>query len=493
MDGASANRRCCTAPQLEDALNRFRAGGNLAGGTQDVTAAGSKASYTGLRNVTGMLKKRPNTESLQQVGWNAVGNALRERKRAALDVFIRMSTHAQAQVLLLIRESIKKSACNDPDMPAWFEKQVCNSIDSVWEDVAIFMQQVVEDEEQELFGDGLMDPDSDYKFLKGVGGEPDERPRPCLGRWWRAKILYSFIPFDKSIFGQAKDILFWIMMGLSVITKWGCRIIFSGLILLLIVLGCPPDEYQLVSLILQVKVSQFLSSGLFNGLMAAAKYYACVEPNGTHSCNSDGPASGQDLATGVIDFLGNCALVWASFMLLPYSETAAGTRMEVLQQVKDQLEAHQEEGVQGRDCVSCLHSDGFDKTRGGRIRGLLAYDLVCFVLAVFLFIGLAVWKQADPGQVEGIVVVQQSSAQRIREKFGTEFFFARIFYGLLSAPFLIFCLPVLNGLLTHTKATGYNLYGICVPYMLRPKEKEKKKGWSAVSPAACMSPTAARK
>jgi len=39
-----------------------------------------------------------------------------------------------------------------------------------------------------------------------------------------------------------------------------------------------------------------------------------------------------------------------------------------------------------------------------------------------------------------------------------------------SAPFFLFYLPVLNGILTHTTPTGYNKYGICVPFMMPPDD-----------------------
>lgn len=41
-------------------------------------------------------------------------------------------------------------------------------------------------------------------------------------------------------------------------------------------------------------------------------------------------------------------------------------------------------------------------------------------------------------------------------------------WASLSFPFMIFQLPVLSGILTHTIPTGYNAQGLCVPYLLRP-------------------------
>merc|ERR1712176_810065 len=47
-------------------------------------------------------------------------------------------------------------------------------------------------------------------------------------------------------------------------------------------------------------------------------------------------------------------------------------------------------------------------------------------------------------------------------------FWARVLYALLSLPFVLFWVPGLQGILTHTSLTGYNKNGVAVPYTLRP-------------------------
>merc|ERR1719476_578064 len=97
----------------------------------------------------------------------------------------------------------------------------------------------------------------------------------------------------------------------------------------MIALGNPPDEFQLVSYIIGFKGSQFISSGVIQAVIAAVKYYMCVHPGGSHSCDTEGPGSTQDLGSGLVDFVGSCVLVWAAFLLLPYSATSAGLRSVV--------------------------------------------------------------------------------------------------------------------------------------------------------------------
>merc|ERR1712203_845012 len=54
-------------------------------------------------------------------------------------------------------------------------------------------------------------PWQDVVTLSQVGA----KPCCCSYKWWRAKILYSFLPFDLSPFGQAKDVSFWVMTALT--------------------------------------------------------------------------------------------------------------------------------------------------------------------------------------------------------------------------------------------------------------------------------------
>eukprot|EP00828_Plagiopyla_frontata_P032698 TRINITY_DN42566_c0_g1_i1.p4 TRINITY_DN42566_c0_g1~~TRINITY_DN42566_c0_g1_i1.p4 ORF type:complete len:113 (-),score=13.69 TRINITY_DN42566_c0_g1_i1:162-500(-) len=51
----------------------------------------------------------------------------------------------------------------------------------------------------------------------------------------------------------------------------------------------------------------------------------------------------------------------------------------------------------------------------------------------------------------------------------------RMFYGLLSFPFLIFSIPFLNNILTKSRPTGYDKYGRCLPKIQLYIEQQQRK------------------
>lgn len=113
-----------------------------------------------------------------------------------------------------------------------------------------------------------------------------ERPG-CLGAI-RASVLYHYLPYDRSIFGQLKDPMFWALTVISLVPMYGIRVTFFAFVLVLLISEPPPDEYQLVNYILGFKGSQFIANGMIQSLVAAIRYYMCVHPGGTHTCDTDG-------------------------------------------------------------------------------------------------------------------------------------------------------------------------------------------------------------
>lgn len=204
---------------------------------------------------------------------------------------------------------------------------------------------------------------ADHKVLAEMGSEP----MCCTPSWFRAKLLYNYLPFDFSIFGQIKSPLFLLLTLLSITPMFGIRVAFFTIILICIVAGRPPDEYQLVTFILMFKGAQFLSSGVLMACVAAVKYYMCVKADGHHTCDTEGPGVSQDLVTSSVDFFGSCFLVWIAFLLLPCSRSFGGTR---------DLVEDPESAAVGSGCC-----EDYDKKRGGRLTGLLGYDLCCFLLS----------------------------------------------------------------------------------------------------------------
>jgi hypothetical protein len=266
-------------------------------------------------------------------------------------------------------------------------------------------------------------------------------------------VLYHYLPFDLSIFAQFKDIWFWILTGLSVTTLYGIRVAFFTVLLIMIFTGCPADEYQMVQFILAFKGTQFISSGVVMAIVAAIKYYLCVKVGGTHTCDTEGPGVNVDVTTSAIDFFGCCILVWIAFLLLPTCKRSAGLK-EIVTDTESQK-------PQGKNCCGA----GWDSEKGGRMTGLLGYDFCCFLLSSALLAGITYVESTQHKED----IVKETKTWEFR----TAIFWARCFYSLLAFPFIIFIIPGLNSILTHTSPTGYNKQGVCVPYLLKPMPEEE--------------------
>jgi len=406
-----------------------------------------------------MIQEKADMAVLQAAGFGAKGLEARRRARVeAISMLFQLSTPIRAKVMLALRESVKELALADPDMWGVARRRFSDAIDLFWDDLTVYIEGAVSDAR-----DQVTNKAADHAALATLG----QASFCCSPSWLRAKLLYHFLPFDLSIFGQVKDPLFWIITFVSIVPYFGIRVLFFSLVLLCIVAGCPPDEYQLVQFILMFKGAQFISSGVCLATVAAVKYYLCVNPGGTHTCDTQGPGVDQDLTTGGIDFLGSCILVWLAFLLLPRSTNSAGLR--------DIPSSPEEESREAPAASGCICSHQYDPNRGGRLAGLLGYDLLAFLLSSCLLVTLS-YASAMKSEEESLGEILHDKEAMLDElgrwEFRSGIYFARIFYALFSFPFLVFYLPILNSILTHTVPTGYNLQGLCVPYMLRPMPAE---------------------
>mmetsp|Transcript_76875 Transcript_76875/g.235309 ORF Transcript_76875/g.235309 Transcript_76875/m.235309 type:complete len:404 (-) Transcript_76875:35-1246(-) len=369
---------------------------------------------------------------------------------------------ARAKVMFGLLCATKSAATSDPDMCLCVKSRLEDAIDIFWNDLMVFTETIFEDQRNLTLGHVV--------GTVAELGELGERPRRFLFRWWRARILVHFLPFDRSVFGMMKDPMWWLFTAVSLVPLYGIRVVFFAVLLALILAGSPPDEYQLVSYIIGFKGSQFVSSGIIQACVAAVKYYLCVHPGGTHTCDVDGPGANQDLGSGLVDFMGSIVLTWVAFLWLPYSSRSAGKREAV-----DSSEDEEERNMQptGRCCCA-----PYDPEKGGRLGGLLGYDVLCFLLSCVFWVTLTFLdaSHARPGgQPATPVSVEDMLHDSTTWQGHTAIFWARVFYALLAFPFVVFLIPGLNSILTHTTATGYNANGLCVPYMLRPAPDEPDK------------------
>ena len=142
------------------------------------------------------------------------------------------------------RPSREDSALSDPDMWSGVQSRLGRVIDLFWDDLTVYTETVVFDAKEQMLNRA-----ADHEALSQLGTMPC-----CSGvGWWRAKLLYCYLPFDVSVFGQIKGPVFWLLTLLSITPMFGIRVAFFTIILLCIIGGRPPDEYQLVTFILTFK------------------------------------------------------------------------------------------------------------------------------------------------------------------------------------------------------------------------------------------------
>jgi len=432
-------------------------------------------------NIAGFLQEHVDISALKDAGFGATGFQLESYKRDAFKSLFSLSGGMRTKMLLALREMVKETMVSDPDMPGCIRRRMEHAIEQAWADIIIYEEKMVKDAENGLTGRA----EKDHEGLANMGN----RPLLFSPMWIRAKVLYCMFPFDKSIFGQIKDPLWWVLLVVSMVPQFGIRIIFWATVLLFILRGCPADEFQLVSYILAFKGTQVISSGLVMSVMAAVKYYLCVHPKEYHSCAADGPGVQDYIGSSGVDFVGSCILVWLAFFSLPFSKTSGGSRsMGQDDKLSNASESEDEGGCRCcgklRKCTFCCRCCRWDPTRGGRLAPLLCWDIMTFVLSIALFISLVyvdITHLRPDGQpadvVDHPVHTWKDIGHIINEDLGTwnvrvAVFISRTFYAWLSFPFLVFKIPVITSILTHTSPTGYNRRGVCVPFMMRPMPKD---------------------
>mmetsp|Transcript_12199 Transcript_12199/g.38523 ORF Transcript_12199/g.38523 Transcript_12199/m.38523 type:complete len:407 (-) Transcript_12199:7-1227(-) len=400
--------------------------------------------------------------------WKSSGGPVREKacdfellgtrmREHVVEGMAEFSKPVRSRMLRSLRETLKENAVADPDMCDFAKIWVKRTINLFWADLTDFLNVTIDDGMEQAA------ERKEHASLASIG----ETPRFLMPGWFRAKILYCVVPFDKSIFGQVKDPLFWFCTVLSMISWGGVRIGFYGTVLACL-LTYDPDEFQLVQFITLLKGTFFLSGGVIAGIKTAFGYLLCVQPGGCHTCDIDGPAYSFDLYGAAIDLFGSCALAWMAFGCLRWSVH------------------HGWHKISEADVENSTHHH-----HGGHLGHLFLYDFLCIILSALVFCVLAYLdseiKEAHEhavhlglslcpgygagapslGSVDAVPIVPQH--HHFSEwDFHRAFLFARIIYAMMSTPFVLFKLPGLNTILTHTTMTGFNKQGHCVIFCLPP-------------------------
>ncbi|CAK0905503.1 unnamed protein product [Prorocentrum cordatum] len=378
----------------------------LQGARESVT----RGDYKTVGESLGMfVKDKIDSAQMQAAGFGDIGSKLAERRKVAQEALLNLSGPLRAKVMLAIRENVKGAALADKDMPVCLKRKLAGGIDLLWDDIMVYVENSIEDVREVVRGKRITDIDE----LGQLGAET--APTCCSPRWMRAFLLYKFLPYDLSIFGQMKDFWFWVFMTLSMIPTYGIRITFFLFLLIAELTGCPADEYQLVQFILMFKGCQFVSSGVCMAIYVAVKYFLCVHKDEHHTCETNGPAAAHNEISALVDIFGSCILVWFVFWMLPRSTRSAGER-DIAKRENSQGSDAEAEALEGQGCCRC----DYVEHRGGRMRGLLRYDLgrrVCFILSGLFFVLLTLIQilHLKPGELRDSHLDQhrQSSSRLI--------------------------------------------------------------------------------
>lgn len=398
----------------------------------------------------------------------------RERLKAQL---LDTGAPLRHSVMKSVRDFFRDTALRDPDMWPWFRGLWGGVLNAFFLDIEREVESTLES-----------------SFLKQEQREAGEEPPELRWRSWpgrayirlRAALLHRYIPCDKSFFGQMKDPVYLMLLGAIYFEPFrGYRITFFALILLMLLCPGPPDEYQLVNFILQFKRTQFFSQGMKATIVAGLEYFACSTFSAPEDLKACIDRRGPGLAAGdILEYLCNVLLVWAAFFYLPLAEKHVARNTYFIGRAEDLAEEEEAEarlllrggggGLDGLCCgpplVLCRSCCGScccrrrhrwtlagDPTRGGRLGKLLFYDMRCFLLALFLLMGLAAVR---PGW--GALAAGAWNGPELR----AEAFWAKVLHAYLALPFAVFAVPLVGKILTHSDATGFDATGACMAHAL---------------------------
>jgi len=385
-----------------------------------------------------------------QEGRNASGGGVDERllekKHEIKHQLLNLSKPMYTELMINIKKYLRESVLCDPDM--W--PNIKNSIGTA-------VDQFLSDVEHEI-GRSLCDA-----WLHQPTGEDEasHKEPPCILRplySFRAFVLYHYLPHDKMLFGRLKDPVYLMMYLLTILPIHGVRIIFFSMVLLMLCLPRPPDEYQLINFVLLCKGMQFLSSGLIQLAKGALIYFYCysvhrdeLHPERLMTCiDNYGPGAhdGYGLA---MDYLGSIMLVWVAFGLMARSHQHA----------------------KRRSFESSDEATEKNEKAGGRFRALLHYDRKCFAASVFVLLLLVGPKIVACFCTHGLDAIHHLHSGD--PQINASIFWCCVLYSLLSLPFFPFMIAGLQEVMTHCDATGFNPKGHCVAYVGTPVEIELNK------------------
>lgn len=343
----------------------------------------------------------------------------------------------RSRMMATAREKITQSAVEDPDIWPCARSLTTAVVEQFLIDLEHEIEQALE---------LAVYYNVDGSNVPGPSGEG------LLQKAWfrtRAFTLYHYLPFNKSIYGKFKDPVYVAMYLLTLIPVHGVRVVFFTIILaMLLQIPQPPDEHQLINYILIFKGMQFLTQGFLYMCKGAGFYYVCYSFHKSlllECIDESGPGAAATWGQ-LLDYLGSVALVWVTFYALPRAKRFQQNKRK--NSLKEPLLAEEVQSSQSQ------HGHG-------RLRRLLYYDVICFVISVVLLCLLTALTNSDQ-----LFYGLPTKALLISAQFHANIYWSCVLYSMASLPFMLYAIPGLQKVLTHSVPTGHNRHGACVVFEL---------------------------
>lgn len=372
--------------------------------------------------------------------------ALAGEKQAAFDEYKRAT---EERVRLLVERLVVgrleqafelagdelKEALKEEDMPELVQRAVDRSVDFWLGEIGVEVQRLVLEKTRET----------------SAGWDQGEPVAWCPNpfRKARAAMLYSLLPYDRSVWSQLRDPVWWLLFVVVACPVYGVSQVFFFVLYLL---KDNQDEFQLMEFIFGFKVGTFLSQGLVALVVGAALYVGCsnkAEP----SCDSNGPAQYPLFVFEMAVWCMQVLLLWWAGLQLRYTVKKGQLKIKLTQEEQREWEAARE-----TDCCG----NEYHASTGQRVRSWVVYDLVVFVLCA------------------GVVAFAAFREYHVHEDLEEDWkalavmYWMRTVYGLMSLPWVLLRLPGIFTVYTHAAPTGYNQNGMVVPMMSADEQKQRQ-------------------
>jgi len=418
----------------------------IGGATASVAAKGACKAAGVVTQTTTKAYELATTEEQRAQHGARLDEAKDEGVRRAKGAARKVAVPATERVLASAGGKLKLLLTDDAHMPLIVSRTIEQLVDGIWPDV----QRHVLIELEKALAPSAPAP---------IAPPDGVRPWCSLPGRVRAAILHAYKPHDASFWGQLRRPLSVVCLALSMCPWFGVRAVFFVTILALIVAGGTPyDEHQLIAFILHFKATQSLAGVLFLA-QGHMMYYACVqlltEPP-LQTCAEDGPGSNRLFVLDMAGLLAYVSLAWLAWLLLGQAQPFGAQRGEPAGAVVDTRRVERR-GTRRAPMTADERARARERrwAHGRRVRSLLRYDTLAFLLFALLCVLLEILTE-DWDELE-----RTGGSFFNSWRFKATFFLCRALYSLSSFPFLPLALPVVREILTQSnQPTGFDRDGV---------------------------------